>query len=87
VKVSALGVEEQRVDVVLDVVGRAPTWNRVGDGYRVDARIVVEHVPDALLVPTGALFPCGRAGRCGVPEPAKGVVPLSCPASGRGYGK
>lgn len=56
VKVSALGVEEQRVDVVLDVVGRAPTWNRVGDGYRVDARILVQRIPDALLVSTGALF-------------------------------
>ncbi|HET7504088.1 MAG TPA: HlyD family efflux transporter periplasmic adaptor subunit [Kofleriaceae bacterium] len=56
VKISALGVEEQRVDVVLDVMGRAPTWSRVGDGYRVDARILVERVPDALLVPTGALF-------------------------------
>jgi HlyD family secretion protein len=56
VKVSALGVEEHRVDVVLDVMGHAPTWNRVGDGYRVDARILVERVPEAVLVSTGALF-------------------------------
>lgn len=56
VKTSALGVEEQRVDVILDVTGSAPTWNRVGDGYRVDARILVQRMRDALLVSTGALF-------------------------------
>ncbi len=56
VKTSALGVEEQRVDVILDVVGNAPSWNRVGDGYRVDARILVQRMRDALLVSTGALF-------------------------------
>lgn len=55
-KTSALGVEEQRVDVLLDVTGSAPTWNRVGDGYRVDARILVQQMRDALLVSTGALF-------------------------------
>lgn len=55
-KTSALGVEEQRVDVILDVVGSAPTWNRVGDGYRVDARILVQRMRDVMLVSTGALF-------------------------------
>ncbi len=57
-KLSALGVEEQRVNIVADFVdGAAP----VADGYRVEARIVVEEVHDAVKVPTSALF--RRAGR------------------------
>lgn len=56
VKVSALGVEEQRVDVLVDVVSDAPAWKRVGDGYRVDARILLERIDDTLRVPTSALF-------------------------------
>ncbi|HSO37214.1 MAG TPA: HlyD family efflux transporter periplasmic adaptor subunit [Labilithrix sp.] len=56
VKVSALGVEEQRVNVIVDAVGDAAAWKRVGDGYRVDARILVERIEGALRVPTSALF-------------------------------
>jgi HlyD family secretion protein len=56
VKVSALGVEEERVDVVLDPVGEAPRWHRVGDGYRVGVRILVERLDDVLRIPTSALF-------------------------------
>lgn len=56
VKVSALGVEEERVDVVLDPVGEAPRWDRVGDGYRVGVRILVERLDDVLRIPTSALF-------------------------------
>ena len=52
-KVSALGVEEQRVNVVADFK-RVPPG--VGDAYRVDARIVIAEKPDALQVPVGALF-------------------------------
>jgi HlyD family secretion protein len=55
-KVSALGVEEQRVNVILDLVG--PTGEDVvlGDAYRVDVRIVVWEAADVLRVPTAALF-------------------------------
>jgi HlyD family secretion protein len=56
VKVSALGVEEQRVDVVIDAVTDVAAWRRVGDGYRVDARILVERIEGVLRVPTSALF-------------------------------
>lgn len=56
IKQSALGVEEERVDVVLDPVGEAPRWERVGDGYRVDVRILVERLDDVLRIPTSALF-------------------------------
>jgi HlyD family secretion protein len=54
-KVSALGVEEQRVNVIVDFLD--PTAAQaLGDGYRVDARIVVYRASDAVLVPTGAIF-------------------------------
>ncbi|MGE5169869.1 MAG: efflux RND transporter periplasmic adaptor subunit [Rudaea sp.] len=57
-KVSALGIEEQRVNVVIDFTNSAEELAKLhlGDGYRVDAHIVVERRDDALLVPTGALF-------------------------------
>ena len=57
-KVSALGVEEQRVWVVADFEAVPPG---LGDAYRVDARIVVAEKSDALRVPAGALF--RREGR------------------------
>jgi len=60
-KISALGVEEQRVNVVIDLVSDADAWQALGDGYRVDARIVVHRAEDALLVPTGALFRDGTS--------------------------
>jgi HlyD family secretion protein len=52
-KVSALGVEEQRVNIVGDFADGAAT---LGDGYRLEARIVVSEKADALRVPTSALF-------------------------------
>lgn len=57
-KVSALGIEEQRVRVLLDLAGpqSGPARARLGHGYRVYVRIVVHKVADALLVPLGALF-------------------------------
>ena len=55
-KVSALGVEEQRVWVVIDLVSPHDRWATLGDGFRVDAAIVTEEIDDALLVPQSALF-------------------------------
>jgi HlyD family secretion protein len=55
-KVSALGVEEQRVNVVIDFVAAPGDWQNLGDAHRVDARIVVESRKDAVAVPVGALF-------------------------------
>lgn len=54
-KVSALGVEEQRVNVVVDIVPVGADA-QLGDGYRVDAHIVVDRREGALTVPNGALF-------------------------------
>ena len=62
-KVSALGVEEQRVDVVIDVASTGPQWTAVGDGYRVVVRVTVAERDDALTVPVGALFRAGDEWR------------------------
>lgn len=59
-KVSALGVEEQRVNVILDFVDPPPKRDRLGDAYRVEARIVVWSADDVLKVPAGALFRQGE---------------------------
>lgn len=67
-KVSALGVEEKRVDVVIDLV--TPLVGRAGfaDGFRVETRIVVWEAEDVVQVPTGALFRRGERWVCFVVE-------------------
>lgn len=55
-KVSALGVEEQRVWVVADILSRRELWSGLGDNFRVDAHFVVAELPDATIAPEGALF-------------------------------
>jgi HlyD family secretion protein len=57
-KVSALGVEEQRVNVIADLVAPEP---RLGDRYRVEARIVVWEAEDVLQIPASALFRSGES--------------------------
>ena len=59
-KISALGVEEQRVNVVADFVTPAEQRATLGDAFRVEARIVVWESPNVLKVPSGALFRHGR---------------------------
>jgi len=55
-KVSALGIEELRVRVFLDLETPADVWKRLGHDYRVFARITVWNSLDALRVPLSALF-------------------------------
>lgn len=55
-KVSALGVEEQRVRVIVAFTSPAAQWQRLGDGYRVEARFIVWEQPDVLQIPASALF-------------------------------
>ena len=55
-KVSALGIEEQRVKVILDFTGPPAEWQQLGHGFRVIARVVIWHSDDVLQVPLGALF-------------------------------
>ncbi|MEQ1750509.1 MAG: HlyD family efflux transporter periplasmic adaptor subunit [Prosthecobacter sp.] len=59
-KVSALGVEEQRVIVLSDLDSPPESARVLGDRYRVEVRVAVWHDKDVLLVPSGALFREGR---------------------------
>ncbi|MFZ7126160.1 MAG: efflux RND transporter periplasmic adaptor subunit [Desulfobacterales bacterium] len=55
-KISALGVEEQRVRVRVEFLDPFPPGRELGDRFRVEARIVTWHGDDVLQVPAGALF-------------------------------
>jgi HlyD family secretion protein len=61
VKVSALGVEEQRVNVVVDIDDPREAWASLGDGYRVEVRVIVWQQASVLQVPSSALFRQGDA--------------------------
>ena len=58
-KVSALGVEEQRVNVVIDFTDPLEVIQRLGHGYRATVRIVTWFAPDVVKVPISALFRTG----------------------------
>lgn len=60
-KVSALGVEEQRVNVIADIVTPPEQRRGLGDQFRVEARIITWETDRALKVPSGALFRRGQA--------------------------
>ncbi|NUP12389.1 MAG: efflux RND transporter periplasmic adaptor subunit [Polyangiaceae bacterium] len=55
-RLSALGVEEQRVNAVIDLAAPVEQWGTLGDGYRVEAHIRVWHDDAALKVPASAVF-------------------------------
>ncbi len=55
-KVSSLGVEEQRVNVIIDFTDKPATRATLGDAFRVEARIVIWENPNVLRVHAGALF-------------------------------
>ena len=59
-KISALGVEEQRVNVIVDFDDALESRPNLGDGYRIEARIVIWENDNVLRVPTGALFRDGE---------------------------
>jgi HlyD family secretion protein len=56
-KISALGVEEQRVRVHIELTSPQARWAALGDGYRVGVSIVVHSAPRVLTVPVSAVFP------------------------------
>ncbi len=60
-KVSALGVEEQRVNVIIDFINPPEDRPTLGDGFRVEARIVIWDDDEVVQVPTSALFRTGGA--------------------------
>ena len=55
-KISALGVEEQRVLVIVDITAPREQWQSLGDQYRVEARFIVWEEPDVLQAPSSSLF-------------------------------
>jgi HlyD family secretion protein len=59
-KVSALGIEEQRVNVIVDFEATTEDQKRLNHGYRVEARIVLWHDDNALKLPLTALFRDGE---------------------------
>ncbi len=56
-KVSALGVEEQRVKVLIDITSPPQEWQALGDGFRVGVHIVTLSLDRVLKVPVSAVFP------------------------------
>jgi HlyD family secretion protein len=61
-KVSALGVEEQRVRVLIDLSSPPEQWRALGDGFRVGVRIVTRAMDKVSKVPVSAVFPLPDGG-------------------------
>ncbi|MGH8565016.1 MAG: efflux RND transporter periplasmic adaptor subunit [Gammaproteobacteria bacterium] len=55
-KISALGVEEKRAWIIADFTDPHEKWAKLGDNYRVEARIVIWKKDEVLKIPAGALF-------------------------------
>lgn len=55
-KISTLGVEEQRVNVLVDILSPPEQWARLGDAYQVDVQITVFARDETNIIPAGALF-------------------------------
>jgi HlyD family secretion protein len=55
-RVSALGVEEQRVPVIIDIDEPRGQWARMGDGFRAEVQVVIEKRDQVVRVPLGAVF-------------------------------
>ena len=55
-RLSALGVEEQRVNLLVDLTSPPGEWTTLGDGYRVEAHVEVWSAPEVVQVPASALF-------------------------------
>ena len=58
-KISSLGVEEQRTNVVIDIDSPREKWRQLGDGFRIEARIVTWEAEEILQVDASALFRSG----------------------------
>lgn len=59
-KVSALGVEEQRVHAILALISPPQEWLTLGDGFKVAVRLVAQQASGVMQVPVSALFPAGH---------------------------
>jgi HlyD family secretion protein len=65
-KISALGVEEQRVNVLIDIISSPELWESLGDGFRVGVRVIALAQDDVLRVPVSAVFPQTDASKAGI---------------------
>jgi len=72
-KVSALGVEEQRVWVIVDFTSPEMQWQSLGDGYRVEANFILWEDNNVLRVPASALFRDGEGWALFVVQGGKAV--------------
>jgi HlyD family secretion protein len=70
-KISSLGVEEQRVLVIVDITSPPEKWNVLGDGFRLEAHFIIWEGKDILQVPTSALFRSGMEWAVFVEEKGK----------------
>ncbi len=59
-KISALGIEEQRVNVVIDLTDPVAKWSALGHGYRVEAHIIIWREDSVVRLPLSALFRAGN---------------------------
>ena len=59
-KISALGIEEQRVNVIIDLVDPKEEWIRLGHAYQIDASIIIWEDENVLQVPLSAIFRVGK---------------------------
>ena len=84
-KISALGVEEQRVIVLSDLVDPPDAAKALGDRFRVEVRVAVWHDDDTVLVPAGALFREGNQWKTFVFRDGKAV--LTAIQAGRSNGR
>ena len=73
-RVSALGVEEQRVPVTITITSPSEMRTALGHGYRVEVRIVVWQASDAVLAPASALFRSGADWAVFVAEDGRAVL-------------
>ncbi len=58
-KISALGVEEQRVNALVEITSPAEDWLHLGDNFRVECTLILSSAEDVLQVPSGAVFRSG----------------------------
>ena len=70
-KISSLGVEEQRVLIIVDITSPPEKWNVLGDGFRLEAHFIIWEGKDILQVPTSALFRSGMEWAVFVEEKGK----------------
>lgn len=73
-KISALGVEEQRVNVIVDFVGSPEEWAALAHGFRVEVAVITWEADDVVQVPVAALFRADDAWATFVIEEGRATI-------------